>query len=68
MRRNNPDAVFRSINETARLTGLSTAFIRSGVKAGTVPHIRVGVDYRVNVPLFLQQLDEKSRGACWDGI
>ena len=54
------NAPFQSIRETSRITGLSQKYIRTGCKNGTIPHIMVGVDYRVNVPLFLEQLDLES--------
>ena len=38
-------------------------FIREGCKTGAIPHIMCGQEYRVNVPLFLQQLDAASMGA-----
>ena len=62
-RRNyDPSTPFQTINETARITGLSASFIRAGCKAGTIPHIKTrgGKEYRVNVPLFRQQLEAAS--------
>ena len=59
-RRKNLDAPFQSITGASYRTGISTAYIRSGCKDGTIPHIRVGTDYRVNMPLWLAQLNEQS--------
>ena len=56
------DAPFQSPRATAYLTGLSLQFIRDGCRNGTIPHIRVGTDFRVNMPLFLDQLNAKSIG------
>lgn len=56
-------APFQTITATARITGLAQGFIRSGCKNGTIPHIMCGQEYRVNMPLFLAQLDEQSRKA-----
>ena len=53
-------APFRTIQEAARLTGLSQGFIRAGVRAGSVPHIRAGTTYLVNVPLFLSQMEREA--------
>lgn len=58
----NPDAPFQSPRNTANLTGLSLKFILNGCKTGTIPHIRVGTDYRVNVPLLLEKLNRESVG------
>ncbi len=53
-------APFQSINDTARLTGMSRDFIRRGVKAGTIPAIRTGsgstAAYMIDVERFLMQL------------
>ena len=59
-RKFDPEAPFQSIRNTAFLTGLSAGFIRQGCQAGKIPHVRVGGEYRINVPLFLAQLDEAS--------
>ena len=56
------DAPYQSPRNAAILTGLSLRFIREGCKTGTIPHIRIGTDYRVNMPLFLEQLERESRG------
>lgn len=55
------DAIFQSIRGAAEITGLSTKFIRNGCQSGNIPHIMVGNDYRINVPLFIAQLDSESR-------
>ena len=68
-RAQNPDAVFQSIRTTAEITGLSQKSIREGCREGSVPHIRVGSDYRVHLPNFLRMLSELSEGgsARWHG-
>ena len=57
----NPDAPYQSPRATAYLTGLAHGYILQGCKDGTIPHIRVGTDYRINLPAFLEQLDRESR-------
>ena len=55
-------AVFQSYNAVAKLTGLSRSYLREGVKRGEIPHIIVGSrECRINVPLFLAELEKKSR-------
>lgn len=66
-RRKNFDAPFQSISGAAYRTGMSCAYIRQGCKAGTIPHIRVGTDYRINMPLWLAQLNEQSAVKCAGG-
>ncbi|MDE7054548.1 hypothetical protein AALA83_15660 [Oscillospiraceae bacterium 44-5] len=51
---------FQKIPEVARTTGLSTYFLRRGVRDGTVPHIKSGTVYLVNVPALLRRLDVES--------
>lgn len=59
-RKTSPDAPFQSIAGASRITGLAQGFIRAGCKAGTVPHLMCGGEYRVNMPLFLQSLEAAS--------
>lgn len=54
----NPDAVYQSISNTARITGMSQKWLRSKVKSGELKHIMVGSEYRVNMPALWQYLDE----------
>ena len=61
-RRIDLSAPYQSINGAARITGLAAGFIRAGCKAGTIPHIRAGQDYRICMPLFLSQLEAESAG------
>lgn len=58
----NPEAPYQSPRNAAYLTGVSLWYIREGCKAGTIPHIRVGRDYRVNMPRFMEQLNRESVG------
>ncbi len=58
-RPNDNDVPFRTIDETARLTGLSRSYIRRGVKAGEIPAIKIGSGagvYMIDTVLFLDQL------------
>lgn len=54
------DRYFASIDETARLTGLSRFYIRQGLRAGEIPHIRCGAKYMVNLADFFHSL-----GLAW---
>ena len=56
----NLDAPLQSLRNAAILTGLSVGAIRKGCIAGKIPHVRVGSEYRVNIPLFLAQLETES--------
>lgn len=51
---------FQSISEAAKLTGLSSFFIRRGCRDGTIPHIKSGTKFLVNVPLLIEQMDKQS--------
>lgn len=50
---------FQKIPEACRTTGLSQYFLRKGCKDGTVPHIKSGPTYYVNVPALLNKLGAK---------
>ena len=60
----NTNAMFQRYRGAAAITGLSYKYIRDGCLNGTIPCIMVGSDRLVNMPLFLKQLDESSRGNC----
>ena len=53
---------YMKIREAARETGLSQFYLRSGCKAGTIPHIKSGTVYLVNVPALLRKLEAESVG------
>ena len=55
------DAPFKSIPETCFVTGIGQGTIRKGCKEGKVPHIRRGAKYLVNVPAYLEMLNEESK-------
>lgn len=47
---------YQKITDACRTTGLSQFFLRNGCRDGTVPHIRSGKTYYVNVPALLDKL------------
>ena len=49
-------AVYHSIRETAKLTGLSEYYLRQQQKAGAVPGVYSGKKFLVNVPSLLESL------------
>ena len=52
----NDSAPFQRIPAACRITGLSQSYLRAGCKDGTVPHIRSGNTFLVNIPALLRQL------------
>lgn len=48
---------FMKIGAASRATGLSQYFLRQGCKDGSIPHIKSGTVYLVNVAKLLRQLD-----------
>lgn len=46
---------FQKIVQAAATTGLSRGYLRSGCKEGTVPHIKSGTTYFINVPALLEK-------------
>lgn len=47
---------FQKIVDACASTGLSQHFLRAGCKDGTIPHIKSGTTYYINVPALLKQL------------
>lgn len=48
---------FQKIPDACKTTGLSQYFLRQGCKAGTIPHIKSGPTYYINVPALLKKLE-----------
>lgn len=55
--------VFLHIKAAAEVTGLSAYFLRRGCRDGSVPHIRAGRTYLINLPALLQRLNNMSEEA-----
>lgn len=51
---------FQTIADATRTTGLSQYFIRRGCKDGSIPHVKSGSKFLVNVPLLLEAMDRQS--------
>ena len=58
------EATLQSVRGAAEITGLSRYYILKGCQDGTIPHIKVGTDYRIYMPLFLEQLKNDSSLCC----
>lgn len=52
---------YLKILDAAKATGLSAYFIRNGCRDGSIPCIRCGTVFFVNMPAFRAQLDEQCR-------
>lgn len=50
---------YQKIAEASKTTGLSQYFLRRGCKTGTVPHVKSGTVYLINVPALLRKLEEQ---------
>lgn len=53
---------FQKIPEAYKTTGLSQYFLRKGCKDGSIPHIRSGPTYYIDVPVLLRKLGGESVG------
>ena len=51
---------FLTIEETANQTGLSVYYLRQGIRAGWIPHIRCGCKAMINYAKLIEMLDMKS--------
>ena len=52
---------FQKITEACKTMGLSQYFLRQGCKNGTIPHIKSGGVYYINVQALVEQLDKRQR-------
>ena len=59
-RKFDPQATYQGIAGTSRITGFSQGFIRDGCKAGRIPHVMNGQEYKINVQLFLEQMEREA--------
>lgn len=51
---------FQKIADAVKTTGLSAYFLRQGCRDGSVPHIKSGSVYFVNIPALLRKLGAES--------
>lgn len=58
---------FQKIPDAVKSTGLSAYYLRGGCKNGTVPHIKSGNTYYINVPALMQQLGAVMEGSTNEG-
>ena len=47
---------FQKIQQACKTTGLSMYYLRNGCKDGTIPHVKSGGTYYINVPALLRSL------------
>lgn len=55
-----PIQPFQSIAGACRVTGLSQGYLRQRCKAGEIPFVMAGKEYRINIPALLRQLEAES--------
>lgn len=48
---------FQKIKDACVTTGLSQCYLRSGCKDGSIPHIKSGGVYYINIPALLKKLE-----------
>lgn len=58
----NPAQRYQTIENACRTTGLSQYFLRNGCKAGTVPHVKSGRVYMIDVPALYEMLEVDRKG------
>lgn len=56
----NREQPFQRIPQACNTTGLSQHYLREGCKTGTIPHIKSGQTYLINIPALLKQLGAES--------
>jgi len=58
---NKVNTPFMSVQAAAKATGRSEFSIRQGLRNGTVPHLKEGTKYLVDVPAMLEMMHEEAR-------
>ena len=58
---------FQKIADAVKTTGLSAYFLRQGCRDGSVPHIKSGTTYFVNIPALLRKLGADNTPTTQDG-
>lgn len=53
---------FQKIPEACKTTGLSQHFLRKGCRDGSIPCVRSGTTFYVNVPLLIEKLNAAQLG------
>lgn len=53
-----PTVPFQKIAEACKTTGLSQYYLRQGCKDGTIPLVKSGGVYYINIPALLKTLDK----------
>ena len=53
---------YQKIPEACKSTGLSQYFLRNGCKNGTIPHVKSGPTYYIDVPALLEKLRGETNG------
>lgn len=48
---------YQKIGEACVSTGLSQYYLRNGCKDGSIPHVKSGGVYYINVPALLKKLE-----------
>ena len=54
------DQPYQTIPAASKITGFSQYFLRNGIKDGSIPHVKCGVKFLVNVPLLMEQMNRQS--------
>lgn len=60
-RKYDPNARYQKIPSASKTTGLSQYYLRKGCKDGTIPHIKTGPVYMIDVPALYEEL-RKTQG------
>lgn len=61
-----PNTPFQKIPDAVRTTGMSGYFLRSGCKDGTIPCIKIGNTYFIDVQCLLKRLHEQAERSAAD--
>ncbi len=63
----NLESVYQSPRGAARITGFGVTYIRDGCRAGHIPHVKVGNDYRIHMEKWLALLEQEAANSVKGG-
>ncbi len=54
------DTPYKTIKEVVALSGFSEHYIRDGIKAGKIPHIKCGKAFKIPYALFMERMEREA--------
>jgi len=63
----NDTPILQSVEQASKTLGVSKYWLREGLKAGTIPHMKSGAKYLVNIPATIARINAESEANAQRG-